>query len=236
MTKCGEIIKNMLLGLAGTVVMICLAVSLTVWFRPLYYFDIDYLDIPQSSGVSAELCRLNYDALIDYNVPGGSAKLMFPTMPMSESGRKHFEEVKDIFLAMQWVAVLGLAVFGIYLLRDAVRTGKMREAAAFHAAHTLRLRYRWMLWAVWLAAGIGGIVLLAVIIDWENAFTLMHKIFFDNDDWLFNPQTDPIITILPDTFFMHCGLLIIGLTILFCAGLQFLYHRKTRNTHGKSHF
>ncbi len=58
-------------------------------------------------------------------------KLMFPTMPMSESGRKHFEEVKDIFLAMQWVAVLGLAVFGIYLLRDAVRTGKMREAAAF---------------------------------------------------------------------------------------------------------
>lgn len=89
--------------------------------------------------------------------------------------------------------------------------------------------------AVWLAAGIGGIVLLAVIIDWEKAFTLMHKIFFDNDDWLFNPQTDPIITILPDTFFMHCGLLIIGLTILFCAGLQLLYHRKTRNTHGKSH-
>ncbi len=35
MPKCGEIIKNMLLGLAGTVVMICLAVSLTVWFRPL---------------------------------------------------------------------------------------------------------------------------------------------------------------------------------------------------------
>ena len=101
MTMRGETIKNMLLGLAGTVVMICLAVSLTVWFRPLYYFDIDYLDIPQSSGASAELCRLNYDALIDYNVPGGSAKLMFPTMPMSESGRKHFEEVKDIFLAMQ---------------------------------------------------------------------------------------------------------------------------------------
>lgn len=46
MTMRGEIIKNMLLGLAGTVVMICLAVSLTVWFRPLYYFDIDYLDIP----------------------------------------------------------------------------------------------------------------------------------------------------------------------------------------------
>ncbi len=67
-------------------------------------------------------------------------------MPMSESDRKHFEEVKDIFLAMQWVAALGLAVFGIYLLRDAVRTGKMREAAAFHAARMLRLRYRWMLW------------------------------------------------------------------------------------------
>ncbi len=234
MTMRGETIKNMLLGLAGTVVMICLAVSLTVWFRPLYYFDIDYLDIPQSSGVSAELCRLNYDALIDYNVPGGSAKLMFPTMPMSESGRKHFEEVKDIFLAMQWVAVLGLAVFAVFEVREAVRSGRRNENDETDKQRVQR--FRWMQYAVYITAAIGGIVLLAVIIDWENAFTLMHKIFFDNNDWLFDPQTDPIITILPDTFFMHCGLLIIGLTILFCAGLQFLYHRKTRNTHGKSHF
>ena len=98
---------------------------------PLYYFDIDYLDIPQSSSVSAELCRLNYDALIDYNVPGGSAKLMFPTMPMSESGRKHFEEVKDIFLAMQWVAVLGLAVFGIYLCGTRYAPGKCEKPLLF---------------------------------------------------------------------------------------------------------
>ena len=134
MTKCGEIIKNMLLGLAGTVVMICLAVSLTVWFRPLYYFDIDYLDIPQSSGVSAELCRLNYDALIDYNVPGGSAKLMFPTMPMSESGRIHFAEVKMIFAVMQGIALAGLALLALCLFWDAARAGRTREAVAAPAA------------------------------------------------------------------------------------------------------
>ena len=236
MTKCGEIIKNMLLGLAGTVVMICLAVSLTVWFRPLYYFDIDYLDIPQSSGVSAELCRLNYDALLDYNILGGSDTLQFPTMPMSERGRIHFAEVKMIFAVMQGIALAGLALLALCLFLDAARAGRTREAVAAPAAEAARHRYRWMLWAVWITEVIVGLTLLAVKIDWETTFTLMHKILFDNNYWLFDPQTDPIIKILPDAFFMHCGLLIICLTILFCVGLKLLYYGKTRNTHGKSHF
>lgn len=233
MPKRKKMIKNILLGSVGAVVMICLAVSMTIWFRPLYYFDINYLDIPQSSGVSAELCRLNYDALLDYNILGGSDTLQFPTMPMSERGRKHFEEVKDIFLVMQWIAVLGLAVFAVFGVREAVRSGRRNENDETDKQSVQR--FRWMQYAVYIAAAIGGIVLLAVIIDWEKAFTLMHKIFFDNDYWLFDPRTDPIIKILPDTFFMHCGLLIIGLTILFCAGLQLLYHRKTRKKNGKSH-
>ena len=29
---------------------------------------------------------------------------------------------------------------------------------------------------------------------------------FDNDYWLFNSKTDPVIKILPDEFFMHCGI------------------------------
>lgn len=236
MPKCKKMIKNILLGSVGAVVMICLAVSLTVWFRPLYYFDINYLDIPQSSGVSAELCRLNYDALLDYNILGGSDTLQFPTMPMSERGRIHFAEVKMIFAVMQGIALAGLALLALCLFWDAARAGRTREAVAAPAAEAARHRYRWMLWAVWITEVIVGLTLLAVKIDWETTFTLMHKILFDNNYWLFDPQTDPIIKILPDAFFMHCGLLIICLTILFCVGLKLLYYGKTRKTHGKSHF
>ena len=213
-------LKNILCGLAGAAVMICLAVSITVWFRPLYYFDIGCLQIPQTSGVSAELCRLNYDTLIDYNVLGGSETLTFPTMKMSESGRIHFEEVKQIFVVMQILALAGLAAFTAFLFRSRGR----QKAEAF----------RWMHCAVGITLGLGAIVLLAVVIDWDAAFRIMHSIFFDNDYWLFNPRTDPIITILPDTFFLHCGLLILCLIAVFCAGLEILY-RKARNNDGKSY-
>ena len=214
------ILKNGLFGLAGAAVMICLAVSITVWFRPLYYFDIGHLKIPQTSGVSAELCRLNYDTLIDYNVLGGSETLTFPTMKMSESGRIHFEEVKRIFIVMQILALAGLAAFAAFLFRNRSR----QKAEAF----------RWMRCAVIFTLGLGASVLLAVLIDWDAAFRIMHSIFFNNDYWLFDPRTDPIITILPDIFFLHCGLLILCLIALFCAGLEILY-RKARNNDGKSH-
>ncbi|MHB8131340.1 MAG: lipoprotein intramolecular transacylase Lit, partial [Mobilitalea sp.] len=36
-----------------------------------------------------------------------------------------------------------------------------------------------------------------------------------NDYWLFDPSTDPVITILPDTFFLHCALLIILIVLVF---------------------
>ena len=213
-------LKNSFFGLAGAAVMICLAVSVTVWFRPLYYFDIGYLQIPQTSGVSAELCRLNYDTLIDYNVLGGSEALAFPTMKMSENGRIHFEEVKQIFVVMQILALAGLAAFAAFLFRSRGR----QKAEAF----------RWMRCAVGITLGLGAVVLLAVLIDWDAAFRIMHSIFFDNDYWLFDPRTDPIITILPDTFFLHCGLLILCLIAIFCTGLEILY-RKARNNDGKSH-
>ena len=213
-------LKNSFFGLAGAAVMICLAVSVTVWFRPLYYFDIGYLQIPQTSGVSAELCRLNYDTLIDYNVLGGSETLAFPTMKMSENGRIHFEEVKQIFVVMQILALAGLAAFTAFLFRSRGR----QKAEAF----------RWTRCAVGITLGLGAIVLLAVLIDWDAAFRILHSIFFDNDYWLFDPRTDPIITNLPDTFFLHCGLLILCLIALFCAGLEILY-RKARNNDGKSH-
>lgn len=78
------------------VVVISLAVTITVLARPLYYFDIENLDIPQASGYSSEACKLNYDTLIDYNLLGGDEELFFPTLRMSEEGKIHFEEVKRI--------------------------------------------------------------------------------------------------------------------------------------------
>lgn len=48
-------------------------------------------------------------------------------------------------------------------------------------------------------------VLLAIpfAINFDATFTTFHKIFFNNDYWLFDPELDPVINILPQEFFMH---------------------------------
>ena len=198
-----------ILALLCTFTVVCLAVSITVWFRPLYYADIEFLDIPEKSGYSEEVCHNNYDVLIDYNVIGGTSELEFPDMEMSEHGRIHFEEVKRIFIFMQIEALAGTAVLAAVYFR--------------------RKRKGWMHLTGFVSLAVAAAVLLAVVVDWEWAFETMHGLLFDNDYWLFNPQTDPVIKILPDRFFMHCGIMIIGLTAVLTAGLEILYRMKKKD-------
>ena len=198
-----------ILALLCTLTVVCLAVSITVWCRPLYYADIEFLDIPEKAGYSEEVCHNNYDVLIDYNVIGGTSELEFPDMEMSEHGRIHFEEVKRIFIFMQIKALAGTAVLAAVYFR--------------------RKRKGWMHLTGFVSLAVAAAVLLAVVVDWEWAFETMHGLLFDNDYWLFNPQTDPVIKILPDRFFMHCGIMIIGLTAVLTAGLEILYRRKKKD-------
>ena len=57
--------------------------------------------------------------------------------------------------------------------------------------------------------------------NWEWCFVTFHHIAFDNDYWIFDYTTDPVINILPDTFFMHCAIMILAI-VLFCAVVSFV--------------
>ena len=80
---------NIAAALIAAVCVICISVTAVVLARPLYYWDTDNLQIPETSGYSKEICIENYDALIDYNLIGGSEKLVFPSFSMSEQGEIH---------------------------------------------------------------------------------------------------------------------------------------------------
>lgn len=203
-------------ALAATVIIISVSVTLTVLMRPIYYFDIEHLDIPQAAGVSAESCRLNYDTLIDYNLLGGEEELIFPTFPMSEKGKIHFEEVKNIFISMQIISIAGivaLITWALYLKRKNLRDPD----------HTL-----WMRFTGIVTLGIAAAVTAAIAVDWQWAFTAMHRMFFRNDYWIFDPALDPVIKILPEGFFMHCGISIVILTIIQIISLELIYRRINR--------
>ena len=209
-------LAHIVLAICAVAVIICIAIALTVLCRPIYYFDLQYLDIPAQAGISAEVCRENYDVLIDYNLLISPEKLRFPDFDMSESGRIHFAEVKRIFVAAQVIAVAGVIAFAVWLfcvLRK--QSGQCGETAE-------RGDYRWLRWTCWVALGIVAVVGGGMALSWDAAFVVMHKILFRNDFWLFNETTDPIIKILPDTFFLHCAVAIIALVVLMVAGCRLL--------------
>ena len=87
-----------------------------------------------------------------------------------------------------------------------------------------------------LYAGIISIVVIAAAaIDFNRCFVIFHKLFFDNDLWLLDPEKDMIINILVEPFFADMALKIAGycsavLAVLVGSGAcVYITDKKRRN-------
>lgn len=209
-------IINIIVAMIAVLCIISVSVTAVILVRPVYYWDIERLDIDETSGYSKEVCKNNYDALIDYNLIGGPSELNFPTFDMSFEGKVHFSDVKKIFITMQVIALTGVILLPCFLLY-LKQWGASRNK-------TLWMRITGVLLLV-IAAVVGG----AIVVDWQWTFTFMHELFFSNDYWIFDPMTDPVINILPDRYFMHCGIIIAVLVTVMAVLLEIGYRRVNRH-------
>jgi integral membrane protein (TIGR01906 family) len=205
--------SDIIIGIVFTLLILSLGVIITINFRPLYYMDVRLLDIEEASGYTREEILDNYNALIDYSSPFYRDGLSFPTLPASPSGIQHFKEVKNIFTAFYIIAGISLVVAAVIISYKA----KRRDYSYLKVSSVT---------AVILPA-IAGLLIAA---DFDRAFVLFHKLFFNNDYWIFDPATDPVINILPDTFFLHCALLIIFIVILGSIILYLIYRLLKKRT------
>ncbi|HGL8849850.1 TPA: TIGR01906 family membrane protein [Streptococcus agalactiae] len=165
---------------------------------PLYAFDIDYLNIPKYVGLSKEQILENYRILLTYlNIPWFLA-LDMPDFPSSASGLFHFFEVKKLFM-LDYLILIFSGMGTLWFVR-----------------HLNRRRESWRLLPYFRQGTLIPLaILLALLISFDTLFVLFHKVFFNNDAWLFNATTDPIILALPAEFFMHSFLLAFGLIEVF---------------------
>lgn len=195
------------------------ALSLAIFIALQATFLYPHLasDIDNRRGLSQETIRWNYRNLIDYNVNPFKDKLDFKDLPMSDEGRTHFEEVKDIFQAFfKWgllsvpVLIICKKIYGRKKWRSAVTLG--------------------------LFISLGALLVLIPIFffAFDRAFVIFHKIFFNNDFWIFSYQKDPIIFYLPQSFFEKMALLIISLWFLVLVILRLLAGlRRARSRRGR---
>ena len=103
-------VKSWLAAIILTILIISLSVTIALYFKPLYYLDMQKYDLAEKYGVTEEEIKENYDTLIWYNTLFNDSELEFPTLTMSENGRQHFAEVKKIFLNLQWAGIICLVL------------------------------------------------------------------------------------------------------------------------------
>ncbi len=206
-------IYDLIIGILFTVLFISIAVIITINFRPLYYLDVRLLNIEANSGLAkAEILR-NYNALIDYCSPFFGGDLVFPTLTASPSGLYHFVQVKQIFTFFYFLGA-GTLIIGIITI---IRKTKAKDYSYLFASAIM---------SIVLPAILG----ILIALNFDRTFILFHKIVFRNNDWLFDPATDPVITILPEAFFMHCAVMIICIVILLSILFLVVYFSKKKNT------
>lgn len=191
-------ITDVLIGILFTLLFISIAVVITINFRPLYYLDIKLLNIEAMSGISKSEILRNYNALIDYSSPFFRGDLIFPTLTSSQSGLKHFAEVKNLFTDFYVLGAITL-VLGIIII---IQKAKNKD-------------YSYLIVSSITAIVLPLFLSIVMSLDFDRTFIIFHKIFFNNNDWMFDPVTDPVIYILPDTYFMHCAIMIILIVLLF---------------------
>ena len=203
--------KDIFLATMLMLFIISLAIVFTVFFKQLYYLDINYLGIDLTSGMSVETIKKNYDVLIAYQSIFYRGTLNLPDFAMSTNGRIHFEEVKTIFEAIQVIMV----VSGLISLPLIIRRFKEKE-------------YRFLKLTGLITIIVPAMLGFVVALDFESAFITFHQIVFRNNYWVFDYRSDPVINILPETFFMHCFIMIVIIVITLAGLCLFYYYHKQK--------
>ena len=201
-------IIQILFSLALSLFIIFAAVKLTLMFKSLYYFDIQYLNIAEQSSFSKEEIIKNYNYVINYLLSPKVQEFKLPSIPYSKYGQIHFKDVKRIFTSIDILLIVTgfFSVIGLFLNLKHKKLEFLKRTSSMLILLPI-------------------VLLTAFMINFDAAFTMFHKIFFRNDYWQFDPELDPIINILPQEFFYHSALIIVVLIILSIIALRLLYKR-----------
>ena len=143
----------------------------------------------------------------------------------NEQDRFHMGEVKDLFLGGLKIRNIMLVAVLLILILLAARK-----------ADLIKLLPR----AYFVTLGITGVITIVLgglfASDFDKYFRIFHEIFFDNDQWMFDPATDYMIRMLPEGFFYDFvfrigGFFVGSLAVLgvVSAACIFIEKRKKKN-------
>ncbi|MBV1821054.1 TIGR01906 family membrane protein [Bacteroidales bacterium MSK.15.36] len=203
--------NKILFSLILSLFFILLSIEILVNFKYLYYFDIKFLNLESSSNLSYSEIKSNYDYIIKFITSTKNMNFNIPSFTSSFEGTVHFYEVKNIFYNIK----LLLYITGIISIFIIYYSFKHNNFIVFH-------------YSFYILFSVPIVLMITFLLDFNKAFTYFHKIFFNNDFWLFDINKDPIINILPERFFLHMAIFLNILIIVFAVICKKIYKKSSR--------
>ncbi len=173
-------------------------VAFILFFRPFFYTQIWYINLPYYTDRTYMELKYCYDELMNC--------LMFydkfslgDVFIYSESAKEHFLACRPLFLMNNLICLfsfVGLLFTQYSLYKNKFKLIKFKNFSikSWNAFFLLLILVVALIWAM---------------IDFYSLFGLFHKIFFPGqDNYIFYPDVDPIINMFQEAFFINCAILI----------------------------
>lgn len=192
-------------GIIGTLASIAMLVILLItsfeigaysdfnWYEKEYakYGVLDDLEMEMSDAmhVTEEMMRYlrgnRADLIVDTIVDGEEREFF------NDREKAHMVDVKNLFIGGLWLRRIAILVLGVAVV-----------VLVITKADWKRMLPKSFLIGMGSFIGVTMAAGLLFMSDFNKYFTIFHEIFFTNDLWLLDPDTDLLICMLPEGFFL----------------------------------
>ena len=214
--------------LLAIVLMISISLSLLVlsietssYNKSYYIKSYEKYHIVEVTGKSLEQLGIISDDIISYLKGHGGDELLSPHFNQKEV--LHMRDVQGLFDLARAIK------HGGYIISILIFTYLLFKKEQTFIGKTL-LYGPLVTYLILIVSG------LLASTDFNKYFTYFHLIFFTNDLWLLNPQTDLMIQMLPEPFFMGMAIRIVLSFFIYLSIIQivgYLYKRKGKDINEK---
>lgn len=132
----------------------------------------------------------------------------------------HMIDVKVLFKLSQWIKVIS----AIVAIGSLLILFKIKSLNSSYLGKTLMI-------TVGINLSLLLILVLLIQSDFTQYFTYFHEIFFNNDLWLLDPETEVLIQMMPEIFFIKAAIgigLYYGTALLLMMIVGFLLYKRKR--------
>lgn len=161
-------------------------VGAIVFSWPLLFIFVTVQKTYQIVNMSVLKVMHNYNQLMLYLLWLFKNKLQMDNFPTSKSAAEHFADVKRLLILAVLVFIICLVIYIIAKKRNEEGLLKISKIEA------------------WIFLLLPIIILPFAIVNFDSFFIFFHHLFFASSNWLFDPNTDPIIDVLTEEFFASC--------------------------------